>query len=262
MLATGALGGVMAGLLGIGGGIVIVPVLAAALGVLAVDDAIRMHVAVGTSLATIIPTSIASSRAHHRRGAVDLSLVRDWSAYVLAGALLGSWLAAHVHGAVLSLIFAVVAFLMGVKLLLPLDERRLANRVPTGLPIKLVPASIGTVSAMMGIGGGTLSVAVLTLLNQPIHRAVGTAALFGLAISVPGALGYVVAGWGDPRLPVASAGFVNLVGFALISVMTVITAPLGAAIAHRLGARTLSVLFGAFLFLMAIRMAWDSGIGA
>lgn len=258
MLATGAVGGVLAGLLGIGGGIVIVPVLEAVLRVLDVDEAIRMHIAVGTSLATIIPTSISSSRAHHRRGSVDLELARRWFAYVLLGALLGAWIAAQVHSDVLAAVFAIVVLIIALKLLLPVDDYTLAPAVPGGPLITLLPSGIGTVSSMMGIGGGTLSVAALTLLGQPIHRAVGTAALFGLAISLPGTLGFIVAGWGREGLPVGSLGFVNLLGFALISPMTFVAAPLGAAIAHRLGRRQLSVLFGAFLLLTSLRMGWEA----
>ena len=180
MLATGAVSGVLAGLLGIGGGIVIVPVLDAVLTFLGVDPAIRMHVAVATSLATIIPTSIASSRAHFRRDSLDLELARRWAAFILLGSLLVAWLASGVHSNTLAVVFAVVAFLMALKLLLGTDGRTLGDRVPTGAPMLLVPTGIGAVSSMMGIGGGTLSVATLTLFRQPIHRAVGTASLFGL----------------------------------------------------------------------------------
>lgn len=258
MLATGALSGVLAGLLGIGGGIVIVPVLDAVLRFLEVDEAIRMHVAVATSLATIIPTSIASSHAHHRRQSVDLGLARRWAPFILAGALFGAWIAARVHSDVLSAVFAVVAFIMAIKLMMPVEGKTLSDGVPRGSLITLVPTGIGTVSSMMGIGGGTLSVAALTLLNQPIHRAVGTAALFGLAISLPGMLGFVVAGWDDPRLPPASLGYVNIAGFVLISPMTVLLAPAGAAIAHRLTQRQLSLVFGTFLLLMSFRMAFEA----
>ena len=260
MLITGGVGGVLAGLLGIGGGIVIVPVLEAALTYLGVDEAIRMHVAVATSLATIIPTSIASSRAHHRRGAVDLELVRRWAVFVLLGALVGTIIAARVHSDVLSIVFAVVALIVALKMVLPLEGRAFAPDVPKGTAVPLIPAGIGAVSSMMGIGGGILSVAILTLFNQPIHRAVGTAALFGLAISLPGTLGFMIAGFNDPRLPAGSVGYVNLVGFALISPATFVAAPLGAAIAHRLSRRRLSLLFGLFLVVVAIRMfyrAWN-----
>lgn len=256
MLATGAIGGVLAGLLGIGGGIVIVPALDAALSFLHVDPTIRMHVAVATSLATIIPTSIASSRAHHKRAAVDVDLVRRWAVFVIFGSLLGSWIAAQVDSGVLYIVFATVALIIATKLVLPLRGKTIRQRVPRGPLILLVPMGIGTVSSMMGIGGGTLSVAALTLFNQPIHKAVGTAALFGLAISLPGTIGFMVAGFNDPRLPMGSVGYVNLIGFALISPMTVLTAPIGASIAHRLSQRQLSLIFGIFLLTMAIRMTW------
>lgn len=258
MLATGAVGGVLAGLLGIGGGIVIVPVLEAALGILGVDPAVRMHVAVATSLATIIPTSISSARAHHRRGAVDVPLVRRWAALVLAGSLVGVWIASSVHSVVLSLVFATVALLIALKLLLVRGERSLTAEVPRAPLMALVPTAIGTLSSMMGIGGGTLSVGVLTFCGQPIHRAVGTASLFGLAISLPGTLAFVVTGLDDPRMPSGNLGFVNIVGVALIAPATVLFAPLGASLAHRLSQRQLGTLFGVFLLAMAARMFWRS----
>jgi uncharacterized membrane protein YfcA len=254
MLLTGVVGGVLAGLLGIGGGIVIVPVLDTVLSFYGTDPAIRMQVAVATSLATIIPTSISSSRAHHRRDAVDLALVRRWSVFILVGSVAGAFIAAQVHSRVLSAVFAVMAFLMALKLLLPLEGKTLARDVPRGPLMPIVPAFIGTISSMMGIGGGTLSVATLTLLNQPIHRAVGTAALFGLVISLPGTVGFMIAGYGDARLPPFSLGFVNLVGFALISPATWFAAPLGATLAHRMSQRQLSLFFGLFLLLVSVRM--------
>ena len=154
----------------------------------------------------------------------------------------------------LSAVFAVFALLIAIKLLLPLDGKTLAQGIPRGAAITLLPFSIGGISSMMGIGGGTLSVAALTLLNQPIHRAVGTAALFGLVISLPGTIGFMVAGFGDPRLPVGSLGFVNLIGIALIAPTTVLLAPAGVALAHRLAQRQLSLLFGAFLLFVSLRM--------
>ncbi|MCI0518340.1 MAG: sulfite exporter TauE/SafE family protein [Woeseiaceae bacterium] len=254
MLLTGAFAGLLAGLLGIGGGIVIVPVLDAVLGFYGTDPAIRMQVAVATSLATIIPTSISSSRAHHRRSSVDTELVRRWAVFVLGGSLAGAFIAAAVHSRTLSLVFAVMALLIAVKMVLPLDGRTLSQTIPRGPLMPIIPVLIGGLSSMMGIGGGTLSVATLTLLNVPIHRAVGTAALFGLAISLPGTIAFVVAGYGDARLPPYSLGFVNLVGFALIAPATWLAAPAGAAIAHRLSHRRLSLVFGLFLVLVSLRM--------
>lgn len=256
MLLTGGIGGILAGLLGIGGGIVIVPVMEAALTYLDVDEAIRMHVAVATSLATIVPTSIASSRAHHLRHSVDLELVRRWTVFVLLGALAGTMIASQVHSRTLAAIFGVMALVIAIKMILPLDGRFVAPAVPRGMLMSAVPTGIGGISSMMGIGGGTLSVAILMLFNQPIHRAVGTAALFGLAISVPGTIGFMVAGFGDPRLPPGSVGYVNLIGFALIAPTTILAAPLGAALAHRLPKRQLSLLFGLFLLIVSARMLY------
>ncbi len=254
MLATGCVAGVMAGLFGIGGGIVIVPVLEFSLGILGVDPAVRMHVAVATSLATIVPTSISSARAHHRRKAVDFTVVKRWAIFVLLGALLGAWVAAQVHSRVLAMVFASLALLIALKMILLPNSRNLTNDIPRGPLIPLIPTSIGCLSSMMGIGGGTFSVMTLTLFNQPIHRAVGTAALLGLVISLPGTIGFIVAGWNDVRVPPGSLGYVSLIGVALIAPATVITAPVGAKIAHSFSEKKLSTLFGVFLVLAAVRL--------
>lgn len=254
MLATGLVAGVLAGLFGIGGGIVIVPVLETALGFMGVDPAIRMHVAVGTSLATIIPTSISSARAHHKRGAVDVEIVKRWAIFVLIGALLGAWVASMVHSNVLAVVFASMAFLVAVKMLFFPNSRNLTDEVPRGPLVPIIPTAIGGFSSMMGIGGGTFSVMTLTLFNEPIHRAVGTAALFGLVISLPGTLGFAVAGWGNPNIPPGSLGYVSLVGFACIAPITVLAAPLGAKIAHGFSAKRLNMLFGAFLVIASLRL--------
>ncbi len=254
MLGTGAVAGVLAGLFGIGGGVVIVPVLEAALSLLGVDAAIRMHVAVATSLATIVPTSISSARAHHQRQSVDVDIVRQWAVFVLVGALLGAWIAAQVHSRVLALVFATLALLVAVKMVLLPESRNLTNAVPRGPFVKAIPTAIGCFSSMMGIGGGTFSVMTLTLFNTPVHRAVGTAALFGLVISVPATFGFVIAGWGDVRVPPGSLGYVSLIGFACIAPATVLAAPIGARLAHGFSARHLSMLFGVFLVVVSARL--------
>jgi len=261
MLATGAVAGVLAGLLGVGGGIVIVPVLDVALSIYGVDPDIRMHVAVATSLTCIVFTSISSARAHHQKGSVDIRLVRAWGGWILFGALTGSVAASSVDSLVLSAIFGIVALIVALKMLLPADNITLSDDIPTGLAAPTPPLLIGGLSSMMGIGGGTLSVPVLTLLNQPIHRAVGTAALFGLLISLPGAAGFIVSGFNDYRLPPGSFGFVNLIGVALIAPVTVMLAPVGARIAHRLNKRQLSTLFGSFLILVSLRMLYQTFVG-
>ncbi len=257
MLATALFSGVVAGLLGVGGGIVIVPALEFALQFAGVPPAWRMHVAVATSLATIIPTSISSARAHHARGAIDLALVRAWGPGMLLGALAGSLLAAQVQARVLAAVFGAVALLVALKMFLPLDHLRLAAQVPTGAAGGAVSGAIGAVSAMMGIGGGTISVPTMTLLGEPIHRAVGTGALFGLLISVPGTAGYLLAR-PPVELPAATVGLVSLLGVALIAPGSILTAPLGARLAHALSRRALSRLFGAFLLVVAVRMLYRS----
>jgi uncharacterized membrane protein YfcA len=254
MLLTGAVGGVLAGLLGVGGGIVIVPVLEAALTFIGVDPSVRMHIAVATSLATIIPTSISSARAHHRRDSIDFAIIRYWSPWIVFGAVVGIVIAANVGAGFLAAVFAVVALAVAIKMALPLDDRNLADDIPRGIVGPTIPIGIGTISTLMGIGGGTLSVTAMTLSNRPIHRAVGTASLFGLVIAVPATLGYIISGWDNALLPAASLGYVNLLGFAVISPATVLFAPLGARIAHALTRRQLSVLFGLFLFIVAVRM--------
>lgn len=261
MLATGAVGGVIAGLLGVGGGIVIVPVLELALDFAGVDQAIRMHVAVATSLATIIPTSISSARAHHRRGAVDLDLARRWGALVFAGAVLGTVIAAFVTSATLAVIFATVALIVAAKMILPMDHITLASSLPRGMRAAPMPLVTGAISSLMGIGGGTISVPLLSLFGYPIHRAVGTAAIFGLVIGIPGTIGYVVAGFGDPRLPPLSLGYVNLAGLLFIGPMTALAAPWGARLAHALDRRQLSLFFGAFLLLVSLRMFYRAFFG-
>jgi len=254
MLLTGAIGGVLAGLLGIGGGIVIVPVLEAALTFVGVDPSVRMHIAVATSLATIIPTSISSARAHHRRDSIDFSVIRYWSPWIVIGAVAGIMIAANVGAGFLAAVFAVVALAVAIKMALPFDDKNLANDIPRGILGPTIPLGIGTISTLMGIGGGTLSVTAMTLSNRPIHLAVGTASLFGLVIALPATLGYVISGWDNALLPAASLGYVNLLGFAVISPATVLFAPLGAKIAHALPKRKLSIMFGIFLFIVAVRM--------
>jgi len=254
MILTGAVAGVLAGLLGIGGGIVIVPALEAALAIVGVDASVRMHIAVATSLATIIPTSISSASAHYRRGAIDTDVVRYWSPFILLGAVVGIVIAANVTGQVLAAIFAVVALSVAINMMRPSQEKTIWSEVPHGATGLAIPTGIGTISTLMGIGGGSMSVPAMTLMSKPIHVAVGTSALLGLVIAVPATAGYVIAGWNNELLPEWSLGYVSLVGFAAITPATVLFAPLGAKLAHALSRRWLSLLFGFFLFVVAIRM--------
>ncbi|WP_405220754.1 sulfite exporter TauE/SafE family protein [Lentisalinibacter sediminis] len=257
VLAAGIVAGFLAGLLGIGGGIIIVPALLVALAATDTADAVTMHVAVATSLATIIPTSLSSSRAHWQRGSVDLELARRWAPAVFVGACAGVLIADRLHSDTLTAIFAVMAVIFGVKMWLPLDDVVLRDEVPRGTTALSLPFSIGALSTLMGIGGGTFGVTALNLFNQPIHRAVGTAALLGFVISLPASVGYVLAGWDEPGRPPFSLGYVNLLAVALIIPATILMAPLGAAVAHRLSRRWLSRLFGVFLVVTGIRLGME-----
>ncbi len=257
LLATGAVGGLLAGLLGVGGGIVIVPVLFQIFTGLEIDEAVRMHLAVGTSLATIIPTSISSTRAHWRRGSVDTDLLKTWGPLVFLGVIAGSAIAGYVGGVVLTALFAVVATAVAANMAFRKEPKESVERLPKG-PIRwVIGGLIGLISSMMGIGGGSLSVPTLSLCGQPIRTAVGTSAAIGLIIAVPGAIGFVIVGWDEPGLPVGSAGYVSLIGFACIVPATILAAPWGAKLAHAIDPNWLRRAFALFLFLSALKMVWD-----
>jgi uncharacterized membrane protein YfcA len=254
--ASGLISGTVAGLLGVGGGIVVVPVLYQALSFLGVDESVRMPLAVGTSLATIIPTSIRSTLSHNAKGAVDWPILKAWAAPTFFGVLLGTWVAALIGGEGLKAVFAVGAAALGLFMLVGREEWRIGDDVPKGALSWPLGLGNGCLSVLMGIGGGTFGVTVMTLFGAPIHRAVATAAGFGLIIAVPGAIGMIVSGWNVANLPPYSLGYVSLIGFALIAPATIVATPWGVALAHKLSRRKLRLAFGLFLCLTAARMAW------
>ncbi len=254
LVATGCSAGVLAGLLGVGGGIVVVPVLYSLLGFLQIDESVRMHVAVGTSLASIVLTSIMSARAHHRRGAVDLGLLKRWAPWILAGSIAGTVVAGAVGGAALRGVFGVVALLVAGYMAFTQPGFRLREELPKGISGWSSAFSIAGLSAMMGIGGGTLCVPYFNAFGYPVHRAVGTAAAIGLIIALPAAVGFIITGWGLPALPELSVGHVNLLGLVLIAPFASLTAPLGAKLAHRLSPRALKLAFAFFLLVTGLRM--------
>ena len=258
LVLAGVFGGLIAGMLGVGGGIVVVPLLHYVLGVLGIDESVRMHIAVGTSLATIIPTSFSSVTAHNKKGAVDWALLRRWAAPMVVGVLIGSALAGYASGRTLSLVFVCVAIPVALHLAFNGEERRIASRLPEGLGGLALPAFIGGVSTMMGIGGGTVGVPAMTLCGVPIHRAVGTASAFGVIISIPGTLGMIAAGWHAHGLPPYSLGYVNLLGFVLIAPASYFMAPVGAYLAHEMDRKRLRVAFAFFIAVTAGRMLWDA----
>ncbi len=256
---AGAAGGLLAGLLGVGGGIVMVPALEIALAAAGVPVGIRMHVAVGTSLAAIVPTALASSRAHRRRDAIDAGVARRWIPPVALGAAVGAVAAGLASDTTLRIVFGVVALSVAVIMLgrrgrEPAGE---GGAMATAAP-RALPAGIGFVSAMMGIGGGTLSVPLLARLGLSMHAAVGTSAWLGFWVALPAAAGFALLGFGREGLPAASVGFVSLPGLAILVPASVLAAPLGARIAHGLSRRALRRAFGAFLLAVAARMFWTA----
>lgn len=254
-LAAGAAAGLLAGLLGVGGGIVVVPVLYHVVPRFAADQGPHMHVAVGTSLAVIVLTAAISARRHHRRGAVDGALLKGWAPAVVAGVAAGAAVAGYVATPVLNGVFAGVAAAVAVRLAVWPDIAPVRSRLPAPPWQWGFPLGIGAVSSLMGIGGGTLTVPVLTACGYPMTRAVGTAAAVGVVIAVPGAVGFAVAGWGVPGRPPFSIGYVNLPGVVCLAPATMLAAPWGVRFAHHLPGRVLRWVFAAFLAVVAVRMA-------
>ena len=257
LVVTGAIAGILAGLLGVGGGIVIVPVLYHSFSFLGVDESVRMHVAVGTSLATIIPTGIASAYSHYKRDSLDPALLKTWYLPVTAGVVAGTLIVGNVSGVTLTIVFGIVALLVAVNMAFRKEGVAFADSLPKAPFTQLMAAFIGLFSVMMGIGGGTLSVPILTAFGYPIRKAVGTASALGLVIAVPGALGALYYGLAVPARPLLSLGYINLVGFVLIVPATVLMAPVGARIAHGIAPRFLKRMFACFLFVTSLRMFYD-----
>lgn len=253
LLVAGGLTGVLAGLFGVGGGALMVPVLFETFGFLGVDDAARMPLAVGTSLAVIIPTSLRSYRAHLARGAVDTALLRRWAVPIILGVLIGALIARYASPVVMQLVFILVAGVNAVKLISGTKRWDIASDLPTGWLLRFYGWVIGLLSALMGIGGGQIANIIMTLHGRSIHQAVATSAGIGVLISIPGALGYVFAGWGRTDLPPDAIGFVSLLGVALFVPTTVLTANLGVRLAHSLSRRALEMAFGVFLALVSLR---------
>ncbi|MEM7216195.1 MAG: sulfite exporter TauE/SafE family protein [Pseudomonadota bacterium] len=255
LLVAGGIAGVLAGLFGIGGGAVLVPVFYQMLGLLGVDEAIRMHLSVGTSLAIIIPTSIRSFLGHKARDAVDMGLLRSFSLPVPIAVVMASVVAAYLSGEMLRVIFAACAFVIALRLLFGKESWRLADDIPRGVGRFLSGWIIGFFSTFMGIGGGVFNNTFMTLFGRPIHQAVATSSGVGILISIPGMIGYIWAGWGAEGLPEFSLGFVNLLMVAIIIPVTLLVAPIGVKLAHALAKRQLEVFFGLFLLFVAVRFS-------
>ena len=258
LVLAGAVTGLLAGVFGVGGGAVIVPVLYEVFRVIGVVDEVRMPLAVGTSLAVIIPTSIRSFNAHRAKGLVDLSILKVWAVPVVIGVIVGSWIARYAPADLFKIIFVIVASISAVRLLFAADRWKFGEDMP-GKPLMVAYGGIiGVLSALMGIGGGQLSSLFMTFYGRPIHQAVATSSGLGVLISIPGALGFIYAGWPKmAMLPPLSLGYVSLIGMILFIPTSIWTAPIGASLAHRLSKRRLEVAFGLFLLFVASRFIWS-----
>lgn len=257
LIAAGAVAGVLAGLFGIGGGAVLVPVFYQAAIAWGLDEALVMHVAVGTSLAIIVPTSIRSFMAHRHSGVIDMETLKKWAIPVPIGVVIASYIAFIASGEALRAIFAFIAIVVAIRMIFNRPSWRLGDDLPSGIFRWVVGLVIGVLSALMGIGGGVLNNTFMTLYNRPMHQAIATSSGVGVLISIPGLIGYIWAGWGVDGLPPYSTGYVNWPAVLLIIPITLVLAPVGARLAHRLGKRQLEVGFGFFLLLVAIRFFYS-----
>lgn len=261
LLAAGAVTGLLAGVFGVGGGAVVVPVLYELFVVIGVPDEVRMPLCVGTSLAVIIPTSIRSFNAHKAKGAVEMSIVEIWRWPVIAGVVIGSAVARYAPADLFKAVFVVVAGASVLRLLFGKDSWKISDTLPSNPIMRAYGLLIGVLSALMGIGGGQLSNLFMTFYGRPIHQAVATSSGLGVLISIPGALGYIYAGWAKAAVypevaalqPPLALGYVSLIGFLLFVPTSIWTAPIGARLAHALPKRKLEIAFGVFLAIVCAR---------
>jgi uncharacterized membrane protein YfcA len=261
LVAVGALSGFLAGVFGIGGGAILVPVFYECFRLAGVPLEVRMPLCIGTSLAIIIPTSIRSWRAHYLRGAVDTEILKAWWLPVLIGVIAGSVTARYAPERLFKIVFVAVAWSAAARLLLARATWKLGDDLPKGPLMKVYGFIVGILSTLMGIGGGLFSNLLMTFYGRPIHQAVATSSALAVLISIPGALGYVYAGWpAAARFPEIAAlqlpfalGYVSLIGAVFVMPTSLLTAPLGVRAAHAMSKRTLEMAFGAYLFIVGSR---------
>ena len=250
---VGAFVGVLAGLLGVGGGLVIVPILVFSFTYQGVSSEIIMHLALGTSLASIIFTSVSSFMAHHRRGAVQWSIVRRIVVGILTGTFLGSCFASLLSTDILKIFFVIFLYFVAYQFLT--NKKPKPSRDLPGIPGMFgVGNVIGFISSLVGIGGGAVSVPYMVWSNVPVHRAIGTSAAIGLPIAISGTVGFLFNGWGHAQLPSYSIGFIYLPALIGIAAVSILTAPLGARLAHSLPVDKLKKIFALLLIVVGTRM--------
>ncbi len=256
---TGCLSGFLAGLLGVGGGIIVVPMLYLLFPALGVAEEVRMHLAVGTSLATIIPTAITSARSHHGKGSLDMGLLQKLGPAIVIGVVAGSIFGGKTSGQTLIVIFATLALLVAFYMAFRRDNWILSKDLTqTRLLSTPVGVFIGWFSVLMGIGGGTLSVPLLSFFGIEMRRAVGTASAIGILIGVPGMIGFIASGWGNPLLPPLSLGYCSVIGFALIVPSSMLMVPRGVRVAHAIHPPVLRKIFAFFLLMTSIKMFFSA----
>jgi uncharacterized protein len=261
LVAVGALSGFLAGLFGIGGGAILVPVFYECFRLAGVPLEVRMPLCIGTSLAIIIPTSITSFRAHFNRGAVDMVILKQWWLPVVAGVLAGSVTARYAPERLFKIVFVMVAYSAATRLLLARDSWKFGEDFPKGPLMKLYGFVVGLLSTLMGVGGGLFLNLLMTFYGRPIHQAVATSSALAVLISIPGAIGYVYAGWpAAAHYPAVAAlqlpyalGYVSLIGAVLVMPTSLLIAPLGVRAAHAMSKRTLEMAFGCYLLIVASR---------
>lgn len=250
-MGAGLFAGFVAGLFGIGGGFVVVPALLLVFTLFGVPSDIVAHVAIGTSLATIIVTSLRSYTSHLKRESVDKKIIRDWAPWLIIGSIGGVILAQFMDGRSLKWIFSIGVFIMGIHFIRPLYQPKepIADEMPKGTILGSIATFLGGFSALLGIGGGTIAVLVMTSCGRKIHQAVGTAAGFGTLIAIPGAIGFMYLGSDVVGRPFGTVGYVNIIAFLAITTMSYITAPIGAKAAHNLDSVKLKKVFGIYLLI-------------
>lgn len=253
LMAIGAFAGVLAGLLGVGGGIVLVPAFFYAFQTLGYDGPQLMQMCLATSLATIIVTSVRSVLSHNKKGAVDWDILRRWAPGIVIGAVIGMLVVAQLRSNTLQMIFGILALIVGLYMGLGRAEWRLGQSMPTGVKRAGLSPAVGFMSVLMGIGGGSFGVPLMSLYNTPIHRAVATAAGFGVLIAVPAVIGFLFVPM-QTGAPPLTIGTVNLVAFGIIIAMTLVTAPLGVKLAHAMDPKPLKRVFAVFLIAVALNM--------
>jgi uncharacterized protein len=261
LVAVGALSGFFAGIFGIGGGAILVPVFYECFRLAGVPLEVRMPLCIGTSLAIIIPTSISSFRAHYKRGAVDMEILKLWWLAVVLGVIAGSVTARFAPERLFKIVFVCLAWSAATRLILSRENWKFGDEVPTGPLMRIYGFFIGLLSTLMGVGGGLFANLLMTFYSRPIHQAVATSSALAVLISIPGALGYVYAGWPTAaRFPDVAAlqapfslGYVSLIGALVVMPTTLLTAPLGVRAAHALSKRKLELAFGCYLFIVGGR---------